>query len=198
MKAIEIIPGLRVDENVYGAVRWEGLTRQAPHLSGLSWEQFTDPSRWWLIPGRDGSLSRAEMTLRESADETVKANVWFMPERRPHGSRYKPRPHSHPWDFRSHILLGAYYEDRYTLTDGRVRSTHGAGVQKGDTNMVPRTEYHEVVGVWDPGRTVSLMLCGAGERGAWGYLDLDKGVHVPARRDPRFLAKLKVLNPHRT
>jgi hypothetical protein len=197
MKSLQITPGLRLNEDMYGVVRWQGLARHAPHLGPLTWQRFTNPARWWLIPGRDGSLSRAEMTLRETPNETVKVNIWFMPDLPPHSRRHKPRPHSHPWDFRSHILLGAYYEDRYTLADRCVRSSHDECHREGETSRMSRAEYHEVVGVWDPGRTISLMICGPGERGTWGHLDLDKGIHMPARRDPYFTAKLEALNPHR-
>lgn len=195
MKQKQIVPGLHVDEGMYGTVRWEGLFRHVPRFGNLSWERFTNPSGWWLIPAHDGTLSRAELTLCEGDTETVKINVWFMPERP--GDNGKPRPHSHPWDFRSHILLGAYYEDRYTLSDGQVHSIHGTGHLRGEVNDMPRSAYHEVVGVHDPGRTVSLMVCGPGERGAWGHLDPDKGEHVSATRDPQFVAQLDALNPHR-
>lgn len=190
----EIAPGLAVDEEMYGTAHW-GILRQHPRVGKLTWKQFTDPSRWWLIPTRDGSLSRAELTVREDVTETVKINVWFMPERS--SEKGKPQPHSHPWDFRSHMLMGAYYEDRYTLQDGRVRSEHSISHLLGEAHDMPRAVYHEVTGAWSPGRTMSLMVCGTGERGSWGHLDPDKGEHIPAARDPQFLAKLKALNPHR-
>lgn len=191
----QITTGLTVDADMYEVAHW-GILREHPTAGALAWERFTDPAHWWLIPARDGTASRAEFTLREDTTKTVKINVWFAPERP--REKGKPQPHSHPWNFRSHILMGAYYEDRYTLEDGRVHSEHGIGHQLGEVHKMPKTVYHEVTGVWDPGRTLSLMVCGPGERGRWGHLDPDKGEHIPAKRDPQFLAKLKALNPHRS
>lgn len=194
MKTTQIVPGLHIDEELHGIARWEGLFRHAPRFSRLSWERFTTPTNWWLIPARDGTLSRAEFTVHEDAAETVKINVWFMPERP--GEKGKPRPHSHPWDFRSHILRGAYYEDQYTLHGDRVHSVHSIGHLHGESHDLPRDVYHEVTGVWEPGRTMSLMMCGRGERGTWGHLNPDTGKHTPSRRDPKFQAHLAALNPH--
>ncbi|MEU6355956.1 hypothetical protein ABZ896_42710 [Streptomyces sp. NPDC047072] len=54
-----------------------------------------------------------------------------------------------------------------------------------------------MTGIHEPGRTMSLMLCGRGERGTWDYLDPDTGRRIPAAPDPSFSARLRALNPHR-
>lgn len=40
------------------------------------------------------------------------------------------------------------------------------------------------------------MVCGPGERGAWGYLDLATGAHRGPAPDPGFPDRLRALNPH--
>jgi hypothetical protein len=68
--------------------------------------------------------------------------------------------------------------------------------QAGGVNEVARTDYHEVTGIRsDPGETLTLMVCGLGVLGGWGYLDLDTGEHVPNQPDPTFAARFAALNP---
>uniref|UniRef100_UPI003F4977B7 hypothetical protein n=1 Tax=Amycolatopsis sp. CA-096443 TaxID=3239919 RepID=UPI003F4977B7 len=83
------------------------------------------------------------------------------------------------------------------LVDGQppVRAQLGIEHRAGGRNDVPRSVYHEVTEIHEPGRTLSLMVCGRGERGAWGYLDTT-GLHTPTAPDPDFKAKLRQLNPH--
>lgn len=94
------------------------------------------------------------------------------------------------------MLLGGYSEDRYTLDRaGGVRSEHGVEHGAGGVNTVPLATYHEVTAIHDPGRTLTLMVCGPGERGRWGYLDPATGRHHAAAPDPDFGERLKALNP---
>ena len=65
----------------------------------------------------------------------------------------------------------------------------------GGVNSVGREVYHEVTEVHAPGGTLSLMVCGRGERGRWGYLDLATGLHRAAAPDPGFGERLRALNP---
>ncbi|MCI2422492.1 hypothetical protein MOQ72_34200 [Saccharopolyspora sp. K220] len=77
-----------------------------------------------------------------------------------------------------------------------MRAQLGVEHRAGGRNDVPRSVYHEVIEIHEPGRTLSLMVCGRGERGAWGYLDTSTGLHTPTSPDPDFKAKLRQLNPH--
>ncbi|KOT62926.1 MULTISPECIES: hypothetical protein [Streptomyces] len=186
------VPGLTINESMYEAAV-AGIAAHASDLA-LAWERFTAPTSWWLIPDESGLASRAELTLRETQQSTIRINIWMRADLRGPGGT--PLPHSHPWSFESHILMGAYDEDRYRLTDdGQVHSHTGVTHQGGTTNRIDRAVYHEVRHIHAPGATLSLMKCGRGERGAWGYLDLAAGRHLPAAPDPCFTAKLKALNP---
>jgi hypothetical protein len=78
-----------------------------------------------------------------------------------------PAPHSHPWDFAAHVLLGGYSEDRYTPDGDSVRADRGVEHVVGGVNSVGREVYHEVTEIHAPGATLSLMVCGRRERGRW-------------------------------
>lgn len=188
----ELVPGLTLDEQLF-EVAAAGLSADAHHLPALSWEGFTDPLSWWLIPEEDGLLSKAELTLVKGAAETVKLNVWFRGDVRDRG---RPMPHNHPWDsFTGHVLAGGYSEDRYGLdTDPELGIAHVGPVR----NVVPQSVFHEVREIHEPGRTLSLMTCSTGRRGDWGYLDIDTGGYV-ANSDYQpvadFSALLMALNP---
>ncbi|MBY8868705.1 hypothetical protein [Streptomyces sennicomposti] len=195
MKTLQIAPGLVVDEAMH-AVAAAGLALHAPELGPLSWQRFAAPSGWWLVPDGSGQLSKAELTLTEDRDRTVKINVWYAPDIR--GADGAPCPHSHPWPFESKILLGGYTEDRYILDGSQVRAETGREHVQGTANLVGRDLYHEVAELHTaPGATMTLMLCGRGERGAWGHLDPATGTVAPPQRDPLFPARLRALNPHR-
>lgn len=79
------------------------------------------------------------------------------------------------------------------LMDGQppVREQLGFEHRAGSVNDVPRSDDHEVAEIHEPGRTLTLMVCGRGDKGAWGYLDTSSGVHTPAVPDPDFKAKLR-------
>ncbi|OXM47519.1 hypothetical protein [Amycolatopsis alba] len=71
-------------------------------------------------------------------------------------------------------------------------------------NRIFARDYHEVTSIADPGRTVSVIVCGRwihdeAHQGVWGHLDLHTGCHVPVQRDPvekrRFQARLHRINP---
>ncbi|MFT2014575.1 hypothetical protein ACMA1D_01820 [Streptomyces sp. 796.1] len=191
MDPIQIAPGLVLTEAQYELAA-AGLTEHAPDLA-LSWERFTAPADWWLVPDKDGRLAKAELVLVEGAERTVKINLWHLPDLR----SGRPMPHSHPWSFRSHILAGGYAEDRYAATGGVVTATRHDHLAD-SANSVDRAVYHEVAALHaPPGETMTLMLCGPGTRGIWGYLDPDTGRHSPPSADPGFGARLRALNPHR-
>ncbi|MFE0058766.1 hypothetical protein [Streptomyces sp. NPDC059003] len=187
-----ILPGLTADDSMY-EIAAEELALRVPALPPITWEQFTAPTSWWLVPDESGLASRAELTVLETQQSTIRINVWMRPDLRDPGG--KPLPHSHPWGFDSYILMGAYDEDRYRLGGNQVHTERGVTHQFGSTNRVDRALYHEVTRVHAPGATMSLMVCGRGERGAWGYLDLSTGRHLPVTPDPAFRAKLRNLNP---
>lgn len=185
MKTALIAPGLTLDEQLYEAAA-AGLLTAAPDLAPLTWERFTAAPDWALIPDESGACYKAELTLVNTIEQTIRINQWFLPDLR---GGQAPKPHNHPWAFTSHILAGGYSEDRYDA-GAAVPVEHVAG----GTNVVPRDLYHEVTEIHD--RTLSLMVCGRGLRGTWGYLDLDTGCHRPAEPDPHFSARFAALNPH--
>ncbi|MHA5054855.1 hypothetical protein [Streptomyces sp. SD15] len=111
----------------------------------------------------------------------MKINLWNAPDRR---GDTAPKPHSHPWAFTAHILTGGYNEDRYTLTGDHVHTQLDVTHLGGSTNSISHSDYHEVTEIHERGRTLSLMVCGPGQRGAWGYLDTDAGRHVPHQPAP--------------
>jgi hypothetical protein len=188
-----IIPGLQVDEGQFELVA-AALGEHAPDVA-LTWERFTDPMAWCLVPDPEGEVFKAEMLIVQTQPRTIKLNIWHAPDLR---DNVGPRPHSHPWSkFRGLILAGGYEEDRYTEASGTVtRETRT--YEAGDVNTVKHAEYHEVTRILEPGRTLSLMLCDEGVRGAWGYLDPQTAefrFNDPADHT-RFTQLFRVLNPH--
>ncbi|MFI6688044.1 hypothetical protein [Streptomyces sp. NPDC050485] len=192
MKPTTVIPGLTITEHLYEAAV-AGIAVHVPGHPLLSREQFTTPRAWWLVPDDHGIAYKAELVLRNDPARTIKINLWIRADRR--GSE-EPQPHNHPWAFTSHILTGGYTEDRYTLVGGQVRTETGVSRTAGSANAISRTDYHEVTAVHEPHGTLSLMVCGPGRPGTWGYLDLDTARHVPALADHGFLDRLRALNPH--
>jgi len=204
----EVIPGLRLDEELYGAAA-EGLAAHAPVQPALTWEMFSDPARWWLVPSPDDDdagmpLSyKAEFVVTQTADLTIKINVWYRPDLR---SAETSRPHTHPWEvMEAHPVLGGYEDEHWH------RSACGLLVEQGSVlnlpgavNRIHARDYHEVTAIADPGRTVSVMICGRwihdeAHQGVWGHLDLHTGEHVPVQRDEaeraRFRSRLYRINP---
>ncbi len=55
---------------------------------------------------------------------------------------------------------------------------------------MPLDVYHEVTAIAEPGRTLTLMLCGAGRQGAWDYLDPETGRTYGSAADPGFRDRL--------
>lgn len=189
MKSAQIIPGLAVNEEMFDAAV-AGLSAQLPDEQ-LTWDSFTNENNWTLIPDPDGFGYKAEFLLRREAGRTAKINLWFGPDLR---DGEAPKPHNHPWEFTAFILLGGYTEQRYEVVDGKVTSTtqvHRAGEQ----NHLPLTTFHEVTAITEPGRTLTLMLCGAGRNGEWGYIDPQTAKFEANQPDPGFHARLQALNP---
>lgn len=186
-----ITQGLSVTVADYELVA-AGLAQHLPEET-LTWEEFTDPARWWRVPDGTGDVYKNELVLAETAGRTVKVNWWGLPDRR---GGAKPQPHNHPWPFRAHILAGGYTEDRYTADGGQVHTETAVEHRAGAVNTVPLAVFHEVTGIHDGG-AVSLMVCERGERGTWGYLDLDTGQVLRPETDPGFTGRLRALNPHR-
>lgn len=194
MRTLEIIPGLTVDDTMFETAA-DGIARLAPTLGPLTYADFTDPRTWSNIPDDQGELSKSEKTLTRTAELTLRLNVWYREDLRGSGA---PMPHNHPWEtFTGNLLMGGYDEDRWTLTDpGNVIENldvhHGAPA----ANIVDHRTYHEVRGVHAPGRTMSLMVCGRGRRGDWGYLDVVTGEHRKLQPVTNFDAMYAALNPH--
>jgi hypothetical protein len=193
LRTATIVTGLILDDEMYQAAA-AGIAEHVPDLAPLTWSRFTTPTLWTLVPDDEGAGYKAELTLLADPDRTVKVNLWYLPDLR---GGQTPTPHSHPWSFRAHVLLGGYSEDRYVPTHGGlIAALLGAQHQAGGTNRVPLTAYHEVTAIHEPGRTLSLMVCGPRHPQGWGYLDVRTGTHRPAPADPTFSARLAALNPH--
>lgn len=193
VNSIEVIPGLTLTETMYEAAA-EGVREFTPELHPLSYERFTRPTEWALIPDECLDTVKAELVLSDWPDAlTRKINVWFRADLR---GGERPKPHNHPWEFTSRILLGGYVEDRYTLDGDQVRVEHGVTHRFGSSNHVPKDLYHEVTDIAEPGATMTLMVCERGVKGDWGHLDVDRRVHRPIERDPDFAARFEALNPH--
>lgn len=189
---VTILPGLTLADDLYEAAR-AGLAEHLPELPALTREQWTTPTSWWLIPEADGIMSKAELTLVKSEGLTAKLNVWFRPDLR-------GMPHNHPWKtFTGHLLAGGYDENRWhhDPEHGRVVDELGLSHLTGQANRVDKHVFHEVCAVHQPGRTLSLMVCGTGVRGDWGYLD-DSGRYLHHSTQPvdGFDRMLADLNPH--
>ncbi|MFE3381669.1 hypothetical protein [Streptomyces anulatus] len=194
MDSVAITPGLTLTDTLYETAA-TGALAFTPDLA-LTWEKFIEPTSWWLIPDGTGRLSKAELTLLDTREHTVKINLWYAPDIRDANGR--PAPHSHPWPFTSQILTGGYSEDRYTLSSTGIQANLGCEHTQGQVNKVDRDLYHEVTALHaGPGATITLMMCGRGERGSWGHFDPATGTVTPPERDPLFPQRLRTLNPHR-
>ncbi|MEU9197738.1 hypothetical protein [Streptomyces hundungensis] len=189
MARVEVVPGLAVDRHLYEAAV-KGLKEHAPEES-LTWEAFTSPASWTLVPDPDSRGYKGELVLRREEDRTRKINLWFAPDLRDGAT---PKPHNHPWQFTSHVLAGGYTEQRYMLREGRV-VTEPQEHSAGGSNELPLDVFHEVTRIHEPGATLTLMLCGAGRQGAWGYLDPATGGTYDNEPDPTFRDRLLALNP---
>jgi hypothetical protein len=196
-----ILPGFEINQTMYEAAA-DGLAEFAPDLTPLTWEAFTAPTGWLLIPDDQGRISKAEMILTCSAERTVKVNVWFRPDVR---GGQKVIPHNHRFDeFTGHVVLGGYTDDQYRRTrvydnghadiEAMLAVTH-AGPDA--ANRVPHDVFHEVTAVHDPGRTVSIMVCGPGKFGDWCHLDFETGRLIKEQPVAGFDEMLRALNPHR-
>jgi hypothetical protein len=213
MTGVRVAPALVLDDEMYELAR-EALARYAPgEVEGFTWERFVARSSWLLIPDvehPDEPWYKAEFVIKNRApwSQTVKLNVWRSPDLRRDGA---PMPHSHPWPFTGHVLMGGYQEDRYTvgrpdlLADphsrwdvGLAAVNQGVVHQAGEDNELDLVTFHEVTEVLEPGRTLSLMDCGIGRKEGWGYLDPGSGLYTPNKQspsDPRFRALFLDRNP---
>lgn len=215
MSSITVAPGLVLGDDMFELAHL-ALTEYVPEEAArFTWERFTDREGWVLVPDTEHPelpWYKAEflVTAKNSFDRTMKLNIWQSPDLRRSGA---PMPHSHPWEFTGHVLTGGYVESRYQvsnpdqlLADRLVPQNIGlAGVSAnvthlaGDDNTIELPTFHEVTEILDPGRTLSLMDCGAGLKDGWGYLDPNTGLYTPVKQspiDPLFLELLFDRNPH--
>jgi hypothetical protein len=189
MQSVQIIPGLHVDEEMFERAT-EALAAHTPDQK-ITWESFIDQNNWLLVPDPDGFGYKAEYKVLQSANRTIKINLWMSPDLRAGDA---PMPHNHPWPFTAYVLMGGYKESRYKVVDGNVITTtevHRAG----DENDVPIDLFHEVTEIHEPGRTLTLMVCGEGIQGEWGYIDPETGEFRPNQPDPSFKMHLRERNP---
>ncbi len=201
MRPVEVIQGLVIDEEMFQRAE-AGVARYAPHIAPLTWETFTRSGIWINVPDASGELSKSELTLLIGEPATVKLNIWHSPDVR---GGDMVVPHNHRWlSFTGHLLSGGYDEDRYTRRnidpetgEAEVQSQR-LSHHSPEGNEVAHDVFHEVVGIHDPGRTMSLVVCGFGKFGNWSHLDVETG---KLRRDQPvkgFDAMLAALNPHKT
>src|SRR5687767_5409352 len=117
MTVIKVAPALELDTEMYELAR-EALSEYAPDkVENFTWERFVTRESWFLIPDvehPDEPWYKAEFVIKNEApwSQTVKLNVWRSPDLRRDGA---PMPHSHPWPFTGHVLMGGYEEDRYSV-----------------------------------------------------------------------------------
>lgn len=200
MPTLEVIPGLTLTDSMYELAA-AGVAEHAPHIRPLSREQFDDPAGWLNIPDLDGEISKSELTLLVGVDATVKLNIWFRPDIR--GGAEEQVPHNHRWNsFRGHILRGAYSELRFRRENVDPETDRADVIfeprvmhASPDANEVAHDVWHEVD--WCEPGTMSLMVCGYGEFGNWGHLDLSSGKRRKDQPVAGFNDMLAALNPHR-
>lgn len=192
MPIVEVLPGLRLNDTMFELAA-AGVAAYTD-LDPLTWETFTDVSRWDSVPDDCGEMYKAELLLQRTAKRVRKVNIWFLPDLRCGGRR---EPHSHPGDMQSWILAAGYTEDRYTrLAGGEIREDLGVE-HAGGENFMPAAMFHEVTEIHAPGETISVMEFRRDKPMEWGTLDLDTGEYRPNRPDPDFRARWLALNPHR-
>lgn len=156
---------------------------------GFKIQSTVSPPR--CIPFRkdDGStgIFRVDTVVTATPEYTEKYLHWLCADP-------QEKPHNHPWDFVSTILRGGYTEEVFWIQDGEIVSQLRS-YKAGQQNFSETWEYHRVISV-EP-NTLTHMICGeASENNAWGFLDLEKGSHIAATRDPEFGAMMKEVNPH--
>lgn len=191
-----ILPELTITDDLY-EIAAAGVAEHAPILAPLTWSRLIDAALWTRVPNDRGEVSKMETTLLRSIELTVRLNVWLRPDLR-RGDQ--PTPHNHPWtSFTGHVLgdQGGYSEDRYYVDErGDVQADIGVAHRSQAANTVDHHTYHEVTEIHAPGRTLSLMVCGTGRRGDWGYLDLATGEHRRFQPVAGFDTMLAALNMH--
>lgn len=189
MATHHLIPGLTLRTDMYDAAV-AALAQHAPAYT-LDRDRFFAASSWTLVPDPDGVGYKAELTLRlDGQPDMVRFNRWMRPDLR---GGQQPRPHSHPWWFRSYVLDGGYSEVRREVVDGQIQTAAGS-YRSGQANEMPLHVFHEVVEIDDPAAALSMMVIGPG-RQPWGYLDLDTGEFERATLDPGFMARQNAINP---
>jgi len=215
MVDVAVAPGLTLDEEMYETAKAAVSRYVSDKLAEFTWERFVARESWRLIPDLEHPeepFFKAEMIIKQEPPytQTIKLNVWRSADLRRDGT---PMPHSHPWPFVSHVLMGAYVEDRYEVSQpnrllvdphsqwnlGSVNLVSGVIHHAGLRNHMELDTFHEVVEVLEPGRTMSLMDCDLGRKDGWGYLDPDTGLYVPSKQSPispGFKALMLERNPH--
>lgn len=215
MRRVTVIAGLVLDDEMYERAR-AALQIHAPReVKAFTWERFIDLASWRLLPNPerlDEPFYKAEFVIKNAYPwkQTVKLNLWRSPDLRKDGA---PLPHSHPWRFTGHLLMGGYQEDRYQVarpdlllanryasaTIGMAKFTPGVVHLAGQSNRIRLTTFHEVTEILEPGRTLSLMNCRRGLKDGWGYLNPETGLYTPNKQhptDPKFKALFRARNPH--
>jgi hypothetical protein len=125
---------------------------------------------------------------RDPKVETIKLHWWYKAD------TLDTPPHSHPWDFKSEILVGGYKEQVWWVDSDGVVQNDIRTYKVGDFNTNTIGTYHLVISV-EPGTVTKMTTGPATEGNTWGWLDVETGNHLEATLDPNFLDKQKVLNP---
>lgn len=140
------------------------LIRQAQHTP---YTHITSPDgstvymyRWWLFNPYDEQTRKTRYTW---CPISIRVHRIMTPDHDRH-------LHDHPWNARTIILRGHYWED---TEDGR-----RVARRPGDTRTLKFGEYHRIARVALMGGATTLFITGK-YRGTWGFL-VD-GVKVPWR-----------------
>lgn len=147
MVRVVVAPGLELDEDMYG-VAHVALERYVPEKAAdFTWERFVARESWRLIPDLehpDEPFFKAEFIVKQEPPytQTIKLNVWRSADLRRDGA---PMPHSHPWPFVGHVLMGGYEEDRYEVSrpDRLLVDPHSPW-RLGSVSLIPRVLHQAV------------------------------------------------------
>lgn len=143
---------------------WRAQCTPYFHLTGYM-------HRWWLFNPYAGSSSNEATAAGDRARHSARRWSWLPSIRVHHILRADTadHPHDHPWDARTIILEGGYFERRHAGAPRIMR--------RGDTAAIRHGDFHHIEHV-SPGGVWTLFITWD-YQGSWGFLV--NGVKVPWR-----------------
>lgn len=143
---------------------WRAQCTPYFHLTGYM-------NRWWLFNPYAGSSSNEATAAGDRARHSARRWSWLPSIRVHHILRADTadHPHDHPWDARTIILEGGYFERRHAGAPRIMR--------RGDTAPIRHGDFHHIEHV-SPGGVWTLFITWD-YQGSWGFLV--NGVKVPWR-----------------